>query len=74
MIATVLDGIYSTQQCLDEQAHHNLKNYVENAHRHVQEMAETYGFTLQYGIRSGGYETVSPRPQPSKKHDNLVEV
>ena len=74
MITTVLEGIYTTQQRLDEQAHQNLKDYVENAHRHVQEMAETYGFTLQYGIRSGGYETVSPRPQPSKKHGTLVEA
>jgi hypothetical protein len=74
MIPDILDDIYTTQKRLDENAHQNLKEYVENAHRYVQEMAETYGFTLQYGTRIGGYETVSPIPRKTKKKDALIET
>lgn len=74
MITKVLEEIYTTQKRLDEQAHQNLKEYVENAHRHVQEMAETYGFTIRYGTRIGGYETGSAIRQPLKKHDALIET
>ncbi len=74
MIPDVLNDIYTTQKRLDEKANQNLKEYVENAHRHVQEMAETYGFTVQYGTRIGGYEHVSPVPQHMEKNDALIEA
>ena len=74
MLLDVLNDIYTTQKRLDEKAHQSLTDYVENAHRHVQEMAETYGFTVQYGTRIGGYERVSPVPQNMKKNDTLIEA
>ncbi len=74
MIPDALEEIYTTQKRLDENAHHDLKEYVENAHRHVQEMAKIHGFALQYGTRIGGYETVSPVPRKTKKKDVLIDV
>ncbi len=65
--------LHTIQKRLDEKANQNLKEYVENAHRHVQEMAET-GFTVQYGTRTGGYEHVSPVPQHMEKNDALIEA
>ncbi len=67
MMNSILDDIYTTQKQLDEEAHHSLKEYVENTHRHVQDLAKTYGFTLQYETRIGGYEIISPIPSTSKE-------
>jgi hypothetical protein len=74
MIPDVLDVIYHTQQRLDEEANHRLEDYAENAHRHVQELANTYGFTVHYGTRIGGYERESPEPREPKKDDVLIEA
>jgi glutamate dehydrogenase/leucine dehydrogenase len=74
MIPAVLDVIYHTQHRLDEEANHHLDTYVENAHRHVQEFANTHGFTLHYGTRIGGYERVSSAPREPKKDEALIEA
>lgn len=74
IIQIMLNDIYATQKRLDEEAHHNLKEYVENAHRYVQEMAETQGFTLRYGTRIGGYESVSSLAQKAGTKDVLIEA
>ena len=72
MIDRVLEPIYKTQKQLDEDAHHNLEEYVEQTHRHVQEIAKTYGFSLQYGKRTGGYETIESHFPKPEQDDILV--
>ena len=74
MIDTILEPIYTTQKYLDKTAHHNLQEYVENAHQHVQEMAEKYGFTVRYGTREGGHESAFPLPSPTQSSDSSVEA
>ncbi len=74
MIETILEPIYTTQKQLDHQAHHNLREYVEETHQRVQKMAEKYGFTVQYGIREGGHEPVYPLPSSEKAQSLLVEA
>ena len=73
-ITAALEAIYATQKQLDEEAHHSLKEYVENTHRHVHEMETTYGFTLRYGKREGGYESVleSPSSPGSSKEEDVL--
>lgn len=76
-ITAALDAIYAIQKQLDEEAHHSLKEYVENTHRHVREMEATYGFTVQYGKRVGGYESVpepSSSPKKSQKEGAFIDV
>ncbi len=67
MIDRLLEPIYTTQKRLNEDAHYRLKEYIENAHRSVQEMIEVEGVSVCYGKRIGGYETVSPPPFSTKK-------
>ena len=74
MIETILEPIYTTQKQLDQQAQHNLQEYVEGTHKRVQDMAEKYGFTVQYGIRKGGHESVYPLPSSEKAQSLLVEA
>ena len=74
MIEIILEPIYTTQKQLDHQAHHNLQEYVEGTHTRVQAMAEKYGFTVQYGIREGGHESVFPLPSSEKARSLLVEA
>lgn len=76
-VTATLEAIYAVQKQLDEDAHHSLKEYVENTHRHVHEMETTYGFTLHYGERVGGYESLPEPPslpQSSKKEGVLIET
>ncbi|MDI6795244.1 MAG: hypothetical protein QME81_20680 [bacterium] len=76
-INAMLEAIYAIQKQLDKEAHHSLKEYVKNTHRHVREMETTYGLMLYYGKRVGGYESV-PEPsslsKPSQKDGALVEA
>ena len=74
MIETILEPIYATQKQLDHQAHHNFQEYVEGTHQRVQDMAEKYGFTVQYGIRVGGHESVFPLASSEKAQSLLVEA
>lgn len=74
MIDRLLAPIYATQHQLDDDAHHNLREYAEHAHQHVQQLARDAGVTIHYGTRAGGYEPLLP-PLPKKESsDMLVEA
>ncbi len=49
IINELLTEKYQTQKRLDEIAHHNLINYVENAHARVQQVSAQLGLKLKYG-------------------------
>ena len=59
----ILHEKYKTQKYLDEKANHDLKQYVENSHRNVLDMAKEYGFDIKYEAINGGFK--------NKFYDNL---
>jgi len=58
IITEGLTDIYTVQKRLDEEAHHNLQEYVAKTHQHIEEMAAAYGLMLTYGTITGGYEPI----------------
>jgi hypothetical protein len=74
MIDQLLEPIYATQKRLNESAHHNLKEYIDQAHRSVQEMVDVDGLSVHYGTRIGGYETVSPPTLKTEQSSVLVDA
>ena len=55
MITTpILEEIYAAQKQFDNEANHNLQEYVRQAHQHVSNLAKEYGFKLTYGTIIGG--------------------
>jgi hypothetical protein len=74
MLERLLSPIYATQQQLDHEAHHDLHEYAAQAHEHVQNLAKTHGVTIQYGTRTGGYETLQPSLSQEKASEQLVSA
>ncbi len=56
----LLQAKYEAQMRLDKEANHDLKQYVENSHRKVAELARKYGFTIRYGKIEVGYSEAEP--------------
>ena len=50
----LLETKYKTQKQLDEKAHHDIGEYVENSHKIVLEVEEKYGLKFKYGNIQGG--------------------
>ena len=63
-----LTELYTLQQQLDEEAHHNLHEYVVKTHQHIEEMVGCYGLTLTYGTMTGGYEPIRQESSPINVH------
>jgi hypothetical protein len=54
MTNPVLETKYRTQRQLDEEAGHDLRNYMNNAHQIACEVERQYGFKFKYGSLQGG--------------------
>jgi hypothetical protein len=59
-----LTELYTLQQKLDEEAHHDLQEYVVKSHQHIEEMVGSYRLTLTYGTITGGYEPIRQNLSP----------
>jgi hypothetical protein len=55
LTSPLLQAKYEAQIRLDKEANHDIRQYVENSHRHVAELARKYGLTIQYGEIKGDY-------------------
>jgi hypothetical protein len=55
LTSPLLQAKYETQIRLDKEANHDIRQYVENSHRNVAELARKYGVTIQYGEIEAGY-------------------
>lgn len=53
--SALLKEKYKTQKSLDEQANHDLHQYVKNAHYTVEELTEKFGIQIRYGNIKGGF-------------------
>ncbi len=51
----LLQAKYDAQIRLDKEANHDIKQYVENSHRNVAELARKYGLKIRYGEITGDY-------------------
>jgi hypothetical protein len=54
MTNPVLETKYRTQRQLDEEAEHDVRNYMKNMHQIACEVEREYGFKFQYGSLQGG--------------------
>lgn len=53
--SALLKEKYETQKSLDEQANHDLQQYIKNAHHNVEELTEKFGIQIRYGDIKGGF-------------------
>jgi hypothetical protein len=64
MTNPVLETKYRTQRQLDEEAEHDVRNYMKNSHQIASEVKRQYGFKFKYGSLQGGRIKVLEEDRP----------
>ena len=64
MTNPVLETKYRTQRQLDEEAEHDVRNYMKNSHQIASEVERQYGFKFKYGSLQGGRIKVLEEDRP----------
>ncbi len=70
----LLQAKYETQMRLDEKAQHDIRQYVENSHRTVLELARKHGLTIRYGEIKGGYLEPVHEKLASRESSHVLEA